>query len=180
MIEKNLKVLLLEDLRTDQILIQRAIQKAAPNAIFTIANNREEFLEKLNWARPDIILSDYNLPNYNGLDALLYIKENLPYVPFVFVTGCLNDEEQIAQTILRGASDYILKDNLSKLTDKLEEIIAQASARLAAESEIQKKRDAKQMLLQKLQGVLNQAAPFPEKQALKEILAQILEKNDAK
>ncbi|MEM0993166.1 MAG: response regulator [Bacteroidota bacterium] len=76
--------------------------------------------------RYDLILTDYNLPDYNGLEALLVSKEKMPQVPFVFVTGTLNDEEKVAQAVLRGASGYILKDNLKEIEERLNPIIQQS------------------------------------------------------
>lgn len=50
----------------------------------------------------------------------------MPQVPFVFVTGTLNDEEKVAQAVLRGASGYILKDNLKEIEERLNPIIQQS------------------------------------------------------
>lgn len=82
-----LKFLIIEDLRADQELIKRQVLKFAPQSIFTIADNKISFYEKVKWFFPNIILSDYNLPDCTGLDALLYFKQNQPEVRFVFITG---------------------------------------------------------------------------------------------
>lgn len=166
---------MLEDLKTDQELIKRAVQKVVPNALFTIAKNKGEFLEKIKWVKPDVILADYTLPDYNGLEALLYVKEHLPMVPFIFVTGSLNDEIKAANAIMKGASSYILKDNLGALTETLEEIIIDSEAKIAVMQEKEKKRNRNKMLLQKLQVMLDQTSPFPEKDTIEGVLNEILE-----
>ena len=175
MIDNNVKVFLLEDSKTDQVLIKRAVLKVAPNAIFTIASNRGEFLDKITWTRPDIVLSDYHLPDYNGLEALFYMKENLPFVPFIFISGTLDNEELVAQTIIKGASGYILKDNLSTLTTQFKKYVEDAEERLAVAKEKEKKQIQHRILLQKLKAKLSQASPFPEKSELEELMSQILE-----
>lgn len=133
------KFLILEDYPTDLELIKRQVKRTWPDAIFATAQSKEEFLEKLQWFNPDIILADYNIPNSNGLEILLYAREHLPKTPFIFVTGALDDEEKAAEAILRGASGYVLKDNLEKLTEKLREVWAHYII-LESERELKKKR----------------------------------------
>lgn len=116
-------ILILEDNRDDVVLIKRQVKKAYPDATFSVAEDRQAFLKKSNWITPSLILSDYNLPDYNGLEALLYCRENLPTVPFVFVTGALDNQESAAEAILNGAAGYILKDNIRVLPTKLPEIV---------------------------------------------------------
>jgi len=101
-----LKVFILEDQKTDQELVKRQVLKFNSNATFTISNNQESFLEKIEWLKPDLILADYNLPDMSGLDALLYAKEKLPEIPFIFVTASLGNQEYVAETILKGADVY--------------------------------------------------------------------------
>ena len=115
MIEKRLNVLMLEDTKTDEVLVKRQLLIAAPNCIISVARNKADFMEKLEWSVPDLIISDYNLPDMNGLEALLYVREKFALLPFIFVTGALNSEEQAAEAILHGASGYVLKDNLKQL-----------------------------------------------------------------
>lgn len=175
MIDKNIKIFLLEDLKNDQILIKRSILKGLPHALITIAANRQEFLEKISWLKPDIILSDFNLPDYNGLEALFYVKENLPKVPFIFVSGNLNNEELVAQTIINGASGYLSKDNLSTLPEKLLEIIQQTAEQRKTAEAAQLKITRRNILLKKIQFKLTEAAPFPENEELLDMMNQVLD-----
>lgn len=121
------KVFILEDQQLDLELNKRQVRKYRPDVLFAVARNRTEFREKLVDFQPDIVLSDYNLPDMNGLDALLYVREHLDGTPFIFITGVLNDEEKVADTILSGASGYLLKENLAKLPDVLSTVIEQNS-----------------------------------------------------
>ncbi|WP_170110419.1 response regulator [Flavilitoribacter nigricans] len=166
---------MLEDLKTDQELIKRGVLKAAPEAVFIIASNQEEFEDKINWVGPDIILADYNVPGYNGLEALLLVREKMPHVPFVFVTGSLNDEEKVAETILNGASGYILKGNLSELPDKIEHVLVREEKRFKErEAQVQKQR-RKKLLLQKLNALIENSSEFSNKKDAVDIMQEVLQ-----
>ena len=150
MAEDIQNILLLEDSPTDAELIKRQVKKVFPKARFTVADGRKEFEEKIKWTAPQLIISDYNLAeSYTGLEALFYVREHMPHVPFVFVTGFLNDEEKVADAVLNGAAGYILKDNLRELPNRLREIIDE-SARKFREAEARRQREREnRMLLQK-------------------------------
>lgn len=174
MIERTLKVLMLEDLKTDQELIKRGVMKVAPQAVFIIAETQKEFEDKINWVDPDLILADYNIPGYNGLEALLLVREKISHVPFVFVTGSLNDEEKVAEAILKGASGYILKGDLSVLPNKIEQVILREEEKFKKkELKMQQKR-RKKLLLQKLDALIRDANGFSKKTEAEGILQEIL------
>lgn len=156
MIDQTVKILLLEDVPTDQILLKRQVLKRIPNAVFTIADSRDSFLERLNWGSYDAILSDYNLPGYNGLEALLNVREHMPHIPFIFVTGTLNDEERVAHAILSGASGYVLKQNMTQLPEQLIDIIE--TSRIANSTRIaeEEKQVERERLLQKLSSLVQE------------------------
>ncbi len=156
MIDTMLKVFLLEDLHTDQELVKRQILKMAPNASFTIASNKKEFLDKITWSTPDIILADYNIPGFGGLEALFYAKEHIPHVPFVFVSATLNDEEKVAESIISGASGYVLKQNLKTLPEKILPILQQSRERYQAQEDRKERLGAAKLKLQKLQALIRQ------------------------
>lgn len=180
MVEKTLKILLLEDMRGDQELIKRQVRKFAPKSMFTIANNRQSFLEKIEWMTPDIILADYNLPDYSGLQALLVVKEKMPHIPFMFVTGKMNDEEKIAEVIMHGASGYLLKENLTALPEKLQEIFERAEKRFQEEEVRRAKERRNQMLLQKITELVRQSENFKLKNQVEEALDEINETSSVK
>lgn len=174
MIEKRLNILLVEDTKTDEALIKRHLSKAIPNALITVARNKTEFLEKIEWLMPDIVLSDFNLPDINGLDILLNVKEKFPFVSFVFVTGALNNEEKVAHSILQGASGYVLKENLKQLPEKLMEVIQKAELRQQAAAEEERRwRDAG-ISLQQATELLNKAPDFDKKEKILSLISEAL------
>ncbi len=123
MIKPDLKVFMLEDQKTDEELVKRQIRKLAPHAVFTVARDRASFFEKIKWGQHEVILADYDLPDFTGMEALQYVKQHLAYVPFIFVTGTLNDEEKAAQAILSGAAGYVLKDRMANMAERLEQVL---------------------------------------------------------
>lgn len=151
------KVFILEDQQLDLELNKRQVRKFRPDVLFAVARNRTEFREKLVDFQPDIVLSDYNLPDMNGLDALLYVREHLDGTPFIFITGVLNDEEKVADTILSGASGYLLKENLNKLPEVLTNVVEQNSQVMRQREQEWERRKSNQTLLAKSIAELREA-----------------------
>lgn len=112
--EKELKILVLEDIQTDAELVIFEIKKNEIKFNYKRVETEIEFREALYTYKPDIILSDYNLPQFTGMQALEIRNKLYPQIPFILVTGTLN--EIIAVDCMKaGADDYILKDNLTRL-----------------------------------------------------------------
>jgi CheY-like chemotaxis protein len=115
-VDKNIRILILEDSTSDADLVEFELMEAGLAFTPKRAMNEKEFLRALEEFSPDLILSDYDLPQYNGALALAEAKTRFPEVPFILVTGALNkDPERIGKILARGASDYVLKDRLDQL-----------------------------------------------------------------
>lgn len=113
---KKIRILILEDRASDAELVQEALMEAGISFIAQWAVNEKEFLRGLEKFYPDLILSDYDLPQYNGALALAEAKKRFPNVPFILVTGALkDDEERISKILAQGASACVLKDCLDQL-----------------------------------------------------------------
>ncbi|HEY4786949.1 MAG TPA: response regulator, partial [Bacteroidales bacterium] len=112
--KKDLHILMLEDDPLDADLNRAQLNLLDEyNCIVKLVSDRDSYLEALK-SQPDIILSDYSLPQYNGLEALNDLKNRKLLIPFIFVTGTIN-EETAADTIKSGAWDYVVKDRLFRL-----------------------------------------------------------------
>jgi len=110
-----LKILILEDDALDFELNKVQLQQLKEYECHTLwVKDRASYLKAIEEFCPDIILSDYNLPQYNGLAALKDLQATKSVIPFIFVTGTLN-EETAAGTIKNGAWDYVVKDRLFRL-----------------------------------------------------------------
>lgn len=135
--ETKISILAIEDNSRDLELVKHELGQAGIN--FTMRQIQTE--EELRWALagepPAIITTDYTLPRFDGVSALLLSKELRPEIPVIFVTGTLGEE--IAVDILKkGATDYILKHNLNRLPGAIlraVEEVRERRARLQAEAE---------------------------------------------
>jgi CheY-like chemotaxis protein len=108
--DKELRILILEDVPADAELEEHELRKSGLVFTSKIVNTREAFLKELDGFFPDIILSDYDLPSFDGLAALRIAKEKRPDVPLVLVTGKLGEEFAI-EKLKEGVTDYVLKGN---------------------------------------------------------------------
>jgi signal transduction histidine kinase len=120
----NLKILLLEDVLEDAGLIERALKKDNIQYKIRRVDTAEEFTEELQKQKPDVVLSDHALPQFNSNEALKICRSIYPLLPFILVTGAVSEE--FAVKILKmGADDYVLKSNLSRLGRAIKQALRQ-------------------------------------------------------
>jgi PAS domain S-box-containing protein len=135
---QQLKVLMLEDTPTDAELEERELRKAGIAYTLTRVETRDAFIRAIEEFKPDIILSDYNLPDINGMAALEFVRLNHPEIPVIMVTGALSDIEAVG-LIHAGAKDYVLKDRLARLGSAVQHVLSMEQgirARKAAEKSL--------------------------------------------
>src|SRR5215211_828976 len=124
----RLRILLLEDVAMDAELIEYQLGRAGIAFTPRCVDNRDDFVEALSEFCPDLILSDYALPGFDGMSALRLARELAPSTPFIIVTGSINEE--IAVDCMRaGAADYLLKNNLARIGPAIEAAIERERAR---------------------------------------------------
>lgn len=128
--DKKLHVLILEDVLTDAELAERELRKAYTDFSSKRVETKESFLKELESFGPDLILADYTLPSFDGLSALALAQEKCPDVPFIFVSGTLGEELAI-ETLKSGATDYVLKERLSRLVPAVRRALREAEERTA-------------------------------------------------
>jgi two-component system, cell cycle sensor histidine kinase and response regulator CckA len=112
--DRPMKIVLLEDSPTDAILIEREIRKQLGNVEFVVVDSEPGYRDQLLNTPPAIVIADYRLPGFSGLQALSIAREFTPMMPFILVTGA-QSEEVAVDSIHRGADDYVLKDNLGRI-----------------------------------------------------------------
>jgi PAS domain S-box-containing protein len=111
--KNDLEIILVEDNPNDVLLLSAELKKHYKVVTHKV-DCKSDYISVLQNSSPDIILSDYSLPQFDGMLALLLRQQMAPDIPFILVTGSLNEE--IAVEVMRsGADDYILKENLSRL-----------------------------------------------------------------
>jgi PAS domain S-box-containing protein len=109
-----LKLLILEDRPEDVELVLYELRRAGFHPRWWHAENEEQYTQYLAENQMDVILADYRLPQFNALRALQMLKERQIDVPFIVVTGTVN-EETVVECMHQGAADYLLKDRLARL-----------------------------------------------------------------
>ncbi|MCF3650854.1 ATP-binding response regulator [Synoicihabitans lomoniglobus] len=111
---RPIRLLYVEDNPRDVAFVRDMLEDNELACEITAVDHREAFVEKLQHGPWDLILSDYNLPEFDGLSALRAAKEYCPHVPAIVITGTVREEEAVACLKL-GAVDYVLKDRLLRL-----------------------------------------------------------------
>jgi signal transduction histidine kinase len=127
-VKKEIRILMLEDDVTDAELTRFALRNGGLAFSLIRVETREEYLRELSEHPPELILSDYSLPGFNGNDALDLALERTPEIPFIFVTGTMGEEVAI-ETLKSGATDYVLKTRLSRLIPAVNRALREAEQR---------------------------------------------------
>jgi PAS domain S-box-containing protein len=131
-------ILYLEDNPRDAELVRDKLQQLTMPCELRIATGRAQYEAALAQTRFDLILSDYAMPDYDGFAALSLALDKQPDVPFILISGMLS-EEQAVDCLHRGATDYVIKQNLKRL--------APAVLRALTEAKVhQKRREAEDAL----------------------------------
>lgn len=120
---EQLRILMLEDTLTDAELAVHNLRKAGIDFTTLRVDSQDEFVRALEEYHPDIILSDYNLPDFNGMTALAIVQRTHPEVPVIMVTGALTDFDAV-ELIHAGAKDYVLKDRLARLAPAVQRALS--------------------------------------------------------
>jgi PAS domain S-box-containing protein len=123
-----LRILILEDVPMDAELVEYELERARIPFAARRVDTRESFLREIGEFAPDLILSDYTLPRFDGMAALSLARELAPSVPFLIVTGSVNEETAVG-CMKAGATDYLLKSNLARIGPAIEGALARVRAR---------------------------------------------------
>jgi len=125
---EQVRVLMIEDEESDAVLIRRELARLTPPPDIQHVRTQPAFVAALEGFAPHVILCDHNIPGFSGWEALELAQRSRPDVPFILVTGSL-DEETAVRYLKGGASDYILKDRLVRLGPALLEALERARQR---------------------------------------------------
>jgi diguanylate cyclase (GGDEF)-like protein/PAS domain S-box-containing protein len=123
---KPLRLLLVEDDEDDEILVLRALRRAGWDVSCTRVTDAPGVQAALS-ERFDAVISDHGLPGFDSLSALRLVREHDPDVPFIIVSGQIG-EEAAADAMAAGASDYVMKGSLARLSPALDRELAEAAA----------------------------------------------------
>ena len=125
-ISENLRAVVVEDSVPDAELLARRLTKAGFKLDIERVETEVEFVRALADKSPHLIFSDFSLPNFSGFRALEVARERAPHTPFIYVSGTIGEERAI-DALHRGATDYILKGNLTRLASVVERALKDAA-----------------------------------------------------
>ena len=108
------RILIVEDKPADADLAKHTLQKVLKDCEFQVVETRTDFLNSLEVFQPDVILSDYTLPRFDGMKALKLALDHAPLTPLIIWTGSISEDVAV-ECMKAGANNYILKDNIKRL-----------------------------------------------------------------
>ena len=118
-------MLFVEDVATDAELAVRRLRQDGLDCTSTRVDTEADFQAALQQRDYDIILSDFSLPQFDGMSALTLASRELPDIPFIFVSGTIGEERAI-DALRCGAVDYVLKSNLKRLAPAVTRALREA------------------------------------------------------
>jgi len=137
---RHLRVLLVEDSEDDAALLLRELKKAGIQPTVERVETAESMRKALQKQEWDVVIADYVLPTFSGLDAIELLKKTQKDLPFIIVSGKIGEDTAV-ETMKAGAHDYIMKGNLARLIPAIDREIEEAKVR-------QKRREAEEKLIQ--------------------------------
>jgi signal transduction histidine kinase len=141
--EVKLRVLVLEDNPLDAALALRALRKDGFDVTADVVQDESAFTQALRTHTPEIVLADYNLPGWKGMEALSVLRREGLDIPMILVSGALGDVTAV-ECIKQGATDYVLKDGLARLPEVIRRALREKherGLRLQGEADLARKVD---------------------------------------
>jgi two-component system, cell cycle sensor histidine kinase and response regulator CckA len=123
-----MKILHLEDNPADAELVSELLHEQWPECEITVASTRQDYLTAITGGDFDLVLSDFSLGQFNGLEALQLARELRPHTPFVFLSGNIGEDRAI-EAVRQGAQDYVLKDRMKRLVTALQRALRDSQER---------------------------------------------------
>src|SRR6266571_3720807 len=143
---RKANILLLEDKPEDAELVARLLAGAGISSEIRRVDTRQGYAAALSEGPFDLILSDYGLPGFDGSAALALARSLHPETPFIVVSGQIGEDHAI-EMLRQGATDYVLKDRLSRLAPAVERALREAEERTARRRAEQAMQLQREMLL---------------------------------
>lgn len=129
---QGIRILFAEDLPEDVELAQREINSGDIEFTSKVVDTEDEFLKALNDFRPDIVISDYAMPTFDGMQALEITRKSETHIPFIILTGSMNEETAV-ECMKAGADDYVIKEQIARLPFAIKEVLSKVRTKTEKE-----------------------------------------------
>ncbi len=139
-----IRILFAEDLTSDVEMAKREIKKEGINFTSKVVETEPAFRKELVEFNPDIVVSDYSMPVFNGMEALKITRAHPKYIPFVVLTGSMNEETAVA-CMKAGANDYVIKEQIKRLPFAVLDAIEKQRARVEKNKMEEQLRESEEM-----------------------------------
>ena len=126
--QRRLRILHLEDNIYDAELIKSTLESLKFKFTIKHVKTKEEYIKYLDEEEYDLIFCDYKIPSFNGIEALKIARNKLSEIPVIFISGTIG-EERAVELLKSGATDYILKDNTTRLPIAIERALHEVEER---------------------------------------------------
>jgi len=126
-INQPVKILFAEDVPTDVEIAKRKLKKEGLDFIYRLVDTEKDFRRELKEFDPDVIISDYSMPSFDGMTALKIVRSADKFYPFIIFTGSMNEETAVA-CMKAGANDYVIKEQITRLPFAVIEAINKSRA----------------------------------------------------
>ena len=125
--DAKLHVLLVEDNALDAALVVRELCKGGFDITADVVQDEAAFTQALRTHPPEVVLADYNLPSWKGMETLNVLRREGLDIPMILVSGALGDVTAV-ECIRQGATDYVLKDGLARLAEVIRRALREKTA----------------------------------------------------
>lgn len=163
---QNIKILIAEDVPTDAELVKREINKSFFKVTYKVVETRSDFTKAVIHFQPDLVITDYRMPTFDGMSALKIVIDLSPFTPVIVVTGSLNEE--IAVNCLKsGAVDYVLKESLKRIGQAVLNALEQKLAKqekIKAEKALAESEERFRRLAENAQDLIYRLELVPKRQ----------------
>jgi two-component sensor histidine kinase len=153
---RTYQLLHLEDDPFDAELVRACLEEAGPSFTVTTVSRQESYVTALQTSPPDLVISDFNLTGFNGIQAFHLLQSADPTIPFILLSGALG-ESRAVECLKLGMTDYVLKDQLERLPPAVERALRESyerRERLLAEAALRERQKEIEDLNQRLQRAI--------------------------
>lgn len=141
----KLKILFVEDMQSDQQLAEFQLISGGFTFISQRVEDEASFRQAMDMFKPDLIISDYSMPEFDGMQALQIAIELAPDIPVIILTGSINEETAV-KCLKAGAADYVLKDRMMRLPFAVRDALEQSTSRINSQAAQKKLEEQEQEL----------------------------------